>query len=424
MIMKKAFYTFTIVVSAALVACGRPSTSNLFALDGIGDPNQTVPGNPVPGKWGGTIDLGNWNLLPPSYSSSVFNTVLPILTLDQAYFNNKDIGGLGGWDLLVLGIPAPLRLENGQTSTCYMDPATLPLLGGELVAADVGEDVEFDIGTEGLNISRDSDEDVAADDLLLYYNILETTIPYDTDVDMSWDGGTLDGFDRAPPLPEQEVLHFPEPIRGLVGSTSSLPTINNVPMSSGLVASDNDYHIEWESWSGQTPDLLGTQIIFTVYGPVNFGDAANFDVAGDNPFFTKFAQIVCLVDDNAGEFHVYESVIDPTETDPHAPFTLEELLSLAKQTGKYVASTEDANGNGELDVIPGGCGALPPRDCVEDGNGNGQIDKLYGISVTVNRRSERPLFVNDMGGGRSSRILVSGNDMIMGKMEYGSAPAP
>ena len=132
-----------------------------------------------------------------------------------------------------------------------------------------------------------------AGDLLLYYNILETSLPYDTDVDMSWDGGTLPGYDKAPPLPEQEVLHFPEAITGLVGSTASLPTINNVPMSAALVAQNDNYHFRWESWSGSTPDLLGTEIIFTVYGPTDFGVAPGFDVVGDNPFFTKFAQIVC-----------------------------------------------------------------------------------------------------------------------------------
>lgn len=418
--MKKSIYTLALVASASLLACGRPSTSNFFELDGIGDPNQPIVGNPLPGKYGGNITLANWDLLSPTYIQGVFGVSIDSsLQINQAYFNNKDISGLGGWDLISLAIPQPLRLASNDIARCYMDPDAFPLLGGPLVAADVGENFELHFGGDNFRSRRDDDEDVAADDILIYFSDIQDGQtgdflhnPYDVDVDLEWEGGSLSGFDRAPALGRTEVLRYPQDIA---------PTINNVPISADLVEEDTEYEIEWVNESGASDDLVGTEIVLTVYGPANLGTTAKFDVAADNPFFNRLARMVCLVRDDQETFTVFQSGIDQTMVDAGeaSPFSVDDLVDLAMATGKYEFSSEDVNGNATLDTRAGV--GLPPTPFVEDGNDNGIIDKLYGIALTVNRRSERENFIN-FGGGRDARILVSGNNLKMTKMATYSAP--
>lgn len=430
MIMKKVFYSLTVLVSFGLLACGRPSTSNYFALDGVGDPNAPIVGNPLPGKWGGTVTLANWDLLQPTYSEGVFGVSIDSsLQINQAYLNNKDIAGLGGWDLIVLAIPQPRRLGPNDNALCYMDPEALPLLGGSLVSADVGEDIELEFGAETFRSRRDDDEDVASDDLLIWFSDIQNLQtgefllnPYGADVEMAWDGGTLDGFDRAPPLAETEVVRFPQDIVLTDGVTTTMPTVNNVPISSDLVATDTEYEVEWTEESGAGTDLMGTEIVLTVYGPANLGTTSQYDVAPDNPYFNRIARMVCLVRDEAEEFTIFQSVVDEAmvAAGEASPFTVDELMDVALKSGKYEFSTEDVNGNGKLDPAYN-CGSpLAPSTCVEDGNDNGVIDNHYGIALTINRRTERDNFIN-MGGGRTSRILVTGNALKQTKMEVFSA---
>lgn len=421
--MKKTIYSVTAILLASTLACGRPSTSNFFVLDGVGDPNQPIVGNPLPGKYGGTIEVASWQFLQESYQ--LFGTMPDgTFSFSQAFLNRKDIAGIGGWDLIVIAIPAVPRLGVNDQALCYMDPEALPLLGGALESADVGQEIDLDFGAENFEIQRDDDSDVASDDLLLWLSNHNTTtdqFPYDQDVDLSWSGGTLGGlgFPEAPPLNDVDVIHFPENLI-LTTTSAGTPTINNDRMSDALVPIDTQYHFEWDEADDET-DLMGTQIVMTVYGPTNLGDSENFESLPDNPFFNRLARMVCIVRDQAEEFTIFQSDADQTLVDAGlaSPFTVDDLMEMTLASGKYPFSTEDANGNGELDTRPGT--GVPPIPIVEDGNGNGVIDKIYGIAVSVNRRTERDMFF-DMGNGRDSKVLVTGNSLKMTKMEFGAAP--
>lgn len=437
--MKKLVYQASALLTAtALAACGRPSTSNFFGLDGVGPPGAELPGNPIPGKFGGTISLTNWDLLTPSYGEIFGASQIPF---HQAYFNAQDIAGLGGWDLLVIATPAPLRL-NGLDSRCYMDPITLPALGGPIESRDVGERLDFDAEATNpeddlrMRLRRDDDRDYSnpTRDTLLWltgnpdYNqdgFINSGdfVPGNSDVTVEWEGGTLDnkGFAVAPEFELDDPMEFPTIPRGPGGM--GYPTVNGVPISATPVEEDDEYRIRWEPTVGGDDHLLGMEIILTVYGPTNFEEAPAFDYFADNPYFNRLAHMVCLVDDDEGEFRIYQSEVDEDETDPHSPFTIDELVAMAKATGKYAVSTEDANGNGVLDVIENGCGPPTSRtDCVEDGNGNNVIDRIYGIALTVNRRSELAFDV-PLGGGKDTTILLVGNQVQTTKMATYSAPS-
>ena len=105
-----------------------------------------------------------------------------------------------------------------------------------------------------------------------------------------------------------------------------------------------------------------------------------------------------------------------------SPFTIDDVVELAMSSGKFDSSTEDTNGNGVLDP-PYACGTpLSPSECVEDGNRNGLIDQLYGIALTVNRRSEREVELDLGPGHRNADILVSGNSIKQGKFRYLAPP--
>lgn len=430
--MKKTYLSFISLLSIfSLVACGRPSTSRFFALDGVGDPDAPIPGNPLPGKWGGSISLANWQLLPPSYDSILTDQVpIDTFVLSQAYLNATDMAGLGGWDLLTITIPQPRRLALGEMSKCYMDPIALPLLGGPLESTDVGEDIEFDFGDTNFDISRDDDDDIAPDDLFVWltgdFQDPETgdflAYPHDVDVDMEWEGGTLGnlGYDTAPPLGRTEVLHFPEDIVHTT-TTAGMPSVNNDRLSADMIPLDSEYEFEWDEADTQT-DVAGMEIVLTVYGPSNLGTPQEYDFLPDNPFFNRIAHMVCLVRDDAESFTIFQSEANQAMVDAGeaSPFTVDDLMEMAMDSVKYDFSTEDANGNGELDERP--CGGVPPIPCREDGNNNGQIDKIYGIAVYMNRRAEREHHLNT--GSGNSKILVSGNTLKGTKLEFGSAPAP
>ena len=391
--MKKLIYSYLcILVASTLVACGRPASSNFFELDGIGDPNGPVAGNPLPGKYGGNVSLANWDLLYPTFIEGVFGVSLDSsIQINQAYFNNKDITGLGGWDLIVLAIPQPFRLGGNDNARCYMDPEVLPLLGGDLVSADVGEDIDFDFGDENFRSRRDDDEDVADDDLLIWFSDIQDPQTgefllntYDADVEMEWDGGTLDAFSRAPALPDLDIIRFPQEIVFDDGVTITHPTVNNDPMSAALVGLDTEYEIEWTEESGASEDLVGTEIVMTVYGPANLGPSnAEYDVLADNPYFNRIARMVCMVRDSQEEFTIFQSDADQSMVDAGtaSPFTVDELMEMAQASGKYAFSTEDVNGNATLDTRAGV--GIPPTPFREDGNRNGIIDKHYGIALSV-----------------------------------------
>lgn len=418
--------------SLVLISCGRPSSSKSFSFDGVGDP-QPPKGNNVPGEYGGTIEMTRWNLYYGPHAAGLLGVPLPDFSLAQAYFNKTEIEGLGGFGLLLINVPAPPRIPIGATSACVLDNGLYPLLGGSLESVDVGERVLFDPGDGGHRIDRDSDEDLddPASDLIVYFTgNVQSNIEYGTDYGVRWDGGTLapKGFVSWPERQNDDaVLAFPEDITSPDGLSG--PLVNGDPMNVAtngtLIPADESYSIRWRD-TNQTDNLLGTQIVVVAYGPYNLGaSGSEYDAAGDTPYFNKFAVLNCLVADVAEEFVLFEQAVDPTETAEYSPFSLQDVIDLGKETGKYASSTEDFNGNGVLDSRP--CGGVPPRDCVEDGNGNGQIDKMYGLALIVNRRTESVFQACARGTeddcSKTSDIFVSGNAYKAAKFEFGS-PTP
>lgn len=407
--------------SIVLAACGRPNSSSNFDLDGAGNPRDPA-GNVVPGKFGGSIEVTRWNVLAPSFVTWLFGgTYLPDFTLSQAFFNESDIAGLGGFGLLIISVPpAPAYVEGG--ANCYMDIGITPQLGGNLASVDVGQRMLVDYGPVNHTMSRSDDGDVVADDFLIYINDnVQDLITYDSDLQVRWDGGSLGnkGFQTAPERDETtDVVHFPDDITG-PGGTSAVPTVNGAPMSATATAAAASYQIQWErSTLASTENLLGTQIIVTIYGPSNVGEAADDDGNGtidyqveDSPYLSRLSHMVCTVDDENEEFTVDQAMID-------------QLLELARSTGRYQRSTEDTNGNGILDTRPCG-GGLGGGTCVEDANGNGTIDKIYGASLVVNRRTQST-FDGCLAGSnevsdcnRRSKIFISANAYKSSKIDLG-----
>ena len=427
--MNRTLIASLTAASLALVSCGRPSTSKSFSFDGVGDP-RPPKGNNVPGDFAGSIEVTQFNLLYDPFAASFAGDV----ALSQAYFNKTAIEGLGGFGLLLLNVPAPPRIPEGANSACVLDNGLYPLLGGTLESLDVGPRVVLD-AAEGHRLDRDDDEDIhdPASDFLVYItgNLGLATVEYGEEYGVRWDGGTLGskGFVTAPERENDDpVILFPEDITGPTGVGA--PTINGDPMTvstSAAVATSDDYSIRWND-TNETTNLLGTQVLVIAYGPFNFGDEEDFDNGGESPFFSKFAVLNCLVRDDAEEFVLFESAINPSETAPYSPFTLEDVVELGTQTGKYALSTEDFNGNGQLDERDCSTAQTPGAVCREDGNRNGFIDKMYGLALVVNRRTEATFQACTRGTSeascsKSQDIFISGNAYKAVKLEYGSAPA-
>lgn len=413
--------------SIALAACGRPNSSGNFDLDGAGDPRDPA-GNVVPGKFGGSIEVTRWNVLAPSFVTWLFGgTYLNDFTLSQAFFNETDIAGLGGFGLLIISVPpAPAYVEGG--ANCYMDIGITPQLGGDLASVDVGERMIVDYGPVNHTMSRSDDGDVLANDFLIYINDnVQDLITYDSDLQVRWDGGSLGskGFRTAPERDDTaDVVHFPDeitgPAVGTTGATFAHPTVNGVQMSATPFAAASEYHIEWDrSTLASNENLLGTQIILTIYGPSNVGEAQDDDGNGeidyqneDSPYLSRLSHLVCTVDDEEEEFTITQEMVD-------------QLFELARSTGRYARSTEDVIANGEPDTRPCG-GGLGGGNCVEDANGNGTVtDKIYGGALVVNRRTQNT-FEGCLGGSdetagcsRRSPIFISGNAYKSAKIDFG-----
>ncbi len=393
--MKKTLFSLTMV--ALLFACGRPSGSNRFSFDGVGEP-KVPEGNIVLGKFAGNVELTRWKTPNTGYQSLTG----PDLPLAQAIFNSKPIEGLAGLQLLVVYTQPPMKLGDSRLNggDCYIDAGKFAILGGDLNTVDVGSRFNVEWAPGGAanrqRVIRDPDDlfqDPAAD-LIFYvsdFDALNPALPYDEDLDINWEGGTLAGrgYAVAPAQAVDSALHFPEDVAGPGGAGE--PHLNGAALGANPIPATGAYQIEWEpaAWGEH---LVGMNITVQLYGPANLGDAGAPQMA-DLPYFNRIASLVCMVPDTAGTFTIQQSDLD-------------NLVAVARTTLAYEDSTEDANGDGVCDpMVPGG----PGQPAIgEDGNSDGDCDdKIYGAALIINRRTEN-VFTATLNDGVVP-IYFSGN---------------